>query len=550
MKCHLLLGLGVVAALCRPGYADEGSTYDLIQHHVFDSNCTNCHREGTSFARQSGLVLTSDVSYDQLVNRLPTNAAARADGLVRVNSVGGFAGVQQSFLWEKINAPESFHFYADHPNYGAIMPLGGQPLTNGELALVNCWIGQSAPRTGAVCDPALLDDTSRWEPPEFVPLAPPERGIQLHLGPFDAWPAQVHDREFLYFKPHVTTEDEFITRYQVSYRPVSHHFILYNYAQGASTPTPNVYRDLRNQQGQLNLGVAIQLSQLFPFQAFIGSQSPYLDYSLPEGVALRLPAGSGFDMNVHTVNRTDQTQQGEVYVNMHTVDRSEVRYVADFGNFGNTDIYLPPNQVTTISKTFTFAEQQHVIQIWSHSHEHTLQFRIERVGGPRDGELLYWTNDWEHPPILYLDPPLTFEAGEQIRLVTTYNNWTNSPIRFGPLSSDEMQFMFYIYYTGELSSALPGDVTLDGTVDRRDLAQLAQSYGMRSGARWLDGDLNGDGGVGLVDLALVQRNLGQTSAWSPNAVMVPEPPAALLTLAALVALVGGGICRRGRVRCG
>ena len=41
------------------------------------------------------------------------------------------------------------------------------------------------------------------------------------------------------------------------------------------------------------------------------------------------------------------------------------------------------------------------------------------AGGEHDGELLYWTNDWEHPPQLQFDPPLMFEAGEQVRLTTT-----------------------------------------------------------------------------------------------------------------------------------
>ena len=43
-------------------------------------------------------------------------------------------------------------------------------------------------------------------------------------------------------------------------------------------------------------------------------------------------------------------------------------------------------------------------------------------------------------------------AGDGLKLVTTYNNWTNNLIEYGPLSSDEMQFVFYIYYTGELTS--------------------------------------------------------------------------------------------------
>src|SRR5262245_57042032 len=114
--------------------AQEPSTWNTIQTHILNGTCTSCHQSGTSFARQSGLVLTDDIAFDQLLNVTPTNLAARADGLLRVSSVGGSPGLYQSFLWEKINAAEQDHFYDDHPNYGALMPLGKPSLTNGQLA--------------------------------------------------------------------------------------------------------------------------------------------------------------------------------------------------------------------------------------------------------------------------------------------------------------------------------------------------------------------------------------------------------------------------------
>ena len=438
--------------------AQETASWNVIQNHILNQNCTVCHLAGSSFASQSDLVLTADQAYSQLVDVLTNNTAARNDGLLRVSSSGGGPGLFQSFLWEKINVADQAHFYEDHPHYGAIMPLGLPSLTHGELAFIRDWIWAGAPENGVVADPVLLEDTSRFEPPEFVPLDPPSQGIQFHLGPFDVWPSEVQDREFLYFEPYVTPEDLFVDRYQISYRPGSHHFILYNYPEGQLTPSPNVYRDLRDQNGVVDLPVALQLGNLFPFQMFVGTQTPYIDYHLPDGVALRLPPGSGFDLNSHSVNRSNSAQIGEVYVNLHTVDLEDIEYVAEPDNFGDFDIFLPPNQVTTLTKIFTFSETRRLLQIWSHSHEHTLEFRIEGVGGEQDGKLLYWTNDWEHPPILELDPPLIFQAGDQVRLVTTYDNWTDEPITFGPLSSDEMQFMFYIY----TNDPLPDDMTFVG----------------------------------------------------------------------------------------
>ena len=82
--------------------ASQLSTWSQVQQ-ILDANCTSCHTVGTSQARQSGLILTPDVAYEQLVGRNPTNPAALADGLQRVGTAGPVS-LPTSLLWEKINA--------------------------------------------------------------------------------------------------------------------------------------------------------------------------------------------------------------------------------------------------------------------------------------------------------------------------------------------------------------------------------------------------------------------------------------------------------------
>ena len=66
----------------RARYAGEPSTWGIIRDRILGPNCAGCHSEGTSFAKQSKLVLTPDVAYEQLVNRKPANTYA----------LGGWAG--------------------------------------------------------------------------------------------------------------------------------------------------------------------------------------------------------------------------------------------------------------------------------------------------------------------------------------------------------------------------------------------------------------------------------------------------------------------------
>jgi hypothetical protein len=438
----LIASIVFLFAACGHKHEEE-STYKVIQKQIFDVSCTQgCHSAGTSFANQSGLVLDSDVSYENLINKTPKNTAAAADNLVLV-STERLPGLSRSFLWKKIDTGHNHK--DDHPNYGQLMPIGRDPLTNGELEFIRQWIIAGAPKDGIVADIALLADTTRLrEPKVFRPLEPPVRGIHMKLGPFPVQPK--FEREFNYYEPNPNTDTVYINRVEISMRPGSHHFILYLMADNTPSsiyPTPRVYRDIRNPDGTLNITNALQMSyHVF----FAGTQWPEMDDRFPPGIGLAWPAGKGLDLNSHYVNKASSELQGEVHINLHTLPRNEIQHVARILNINNQNINLPPQQTTTLRYTQTFNREVNIFKLFSHAHQLMREFRVEIVNGPRNGEVIYFTDDWEHPPILTLDPPLTLQAGQGLRLVTTYTNWRTIPVRFGLTSEDEMMILFGYFY--------------------------------------------------------------------------------------------------------
>jgi hypothetical protein len=435
---------------------EDRDTWQIIQEDILTPRCISCHETGTYFAQISGLVLTPDSAYSQLIDTYPTNMFASEDGLVRVSSDSGMYGLQLSFLWEKINAPNEEHFHSEHPFYGGLMPLGAPYLTNGQLAFIEKWILEGAPEEGIVADPSLLVDNSVYEPPEFVELEPPESGYQYHVGPFEVPPQQ--EKEFLYYVPPLTTEDMFIERVQISMRPGSHHFIMYTFNNIPEfyLPEPYTIRDLHDGYGnyyQENI-----LAMLF-HKFVTGTQWPALDYHFPPGVALRIPPDFGFDLNSHYPNYTDEVIIGEVFTNIHTIPLSDVEHVAEILMLNNTDFSLPPNAVTTLERTYMYnevldvsglnpeADLIYIFQLFSHAHEHMLRFDIELVDATGESELIYSALDWEHPPILEINPPLILNPGQGLKMVVTFDNWTNDFLNFGLLSVDEMMIIFGYVYT-------------------------------------------------------------------------------------------------------
>ena len=76
-----------------------------------------------------------------------------------------------------------------------------------------------------------------------------------------------------------------------------------------------------------------------------------------------------------------------------------------------------------------------------------IRFDIELVNNEGNSELIYTAMDWEHPPILDINPPLTLSPDEGLKMVVTYNNWTNEELKFGLLSVNEMMIIFGYVYT-------------------------------------------------------------------------------------------------------
>ncbi len=438
---YFLVFFSILTFSCEKVVDEKAATFDIIQTKIFEPNCVACHTAGTSFANQSKLVLSGDQSYNQLVNRAPENAAAKNDGLLLVGDLG-LESLYSSFLWEKINFPDFEHYYSDHAEYGELMPFGGPSLTYGELEFIRQWIVNGAPRTGSVVDEAVLDDTRRFEIPieDFTVLSPPTQGLQLNLGPFDV-PANF-EREFYYYQSLNNAEDLYVNKFESSMKEGSHHLILYDFPS-QNLPVSNQFRDIRNENNTLNFETILSISdQRFVF----GTQLRNASYSFPEGVALKIPANWGFDINSHYVNKTSDIKTGQVSVNIHTVPFSEVTHIAENLFLNNTSFSLPARQITTLSKTWNFNEAVNVFMLTSHAHQYNTEFKIYISGGDRDGELVFFSKDWQHPPLITFDPPLHLEAGQGLKAQATYNNTTDKNLKFGLLSEDEMMIIFGAYY--------------------------------------------------------------------------------------------------------
>ena len=418
-----------------------GSSFAKMQTSVFTASCavSGCHVSATA-AASGNLVLSPDVAYENLVGVRPANLAAARDGLKRVMP----GKPDSSLLFQKIVLALAAH----GGDYGNVMPVGTQALSQGQVDFIRKWIEAGAPKTGEVADETLLANKTPQAASVFVPLVAPAAGlgVQIHVDSFGVRPN--FERELFVYRPLGNATDIYVNRIQTSMRALSHHFVLYSVDQSMApglpcTPQANTVRDIRNADGSMNLLNMIPMA----CHVFVaGAMSQTSDYAFPPGVALRLPASMSIDMNVHYVNRTSGEIPGEGYANLYTVPLAQVQKVARTLNMANTSFSLPAGKETTVEKTFTVSQATTIFMLTSHMHMLGKRFQIKIVGGARDGELVYENTDWEHPQTLTFNTPIVLQPGQGLKSVITWNNTTNHVVTFGLQSTDEMGIIFGYYY--------------------------------------------------------------------------------------------------------
>jgi hypothetical protein len=422
----------------------EIASFDQLQDKFLTPTCatSGCHfsEKDAGFA-QHKLILVKGKAYANLVGVPSVNAAALSRSVLRVKK---FAS-NESLFFHKLNWDLAHHGLV---NYGAPMPLGGKPISKGQLSFVQKWIDAGAPAAGEVADPTLLDDKtpSFVEDANFIPLPSPaeegKSGVQLKVERFVVAPN--FERELFVRRPLNNTAPVYVSRIKLKSRSNSHHMVIYDFRNKSVLPKENEIRDLRNLDNSLNILTFLQMSN----HIFLGGGTdPNSDYTFPEGMALQLPANASVDLNPHYFNRTKEPLYGENYVNLYTVPADQVKKVVQMIDFGVTNFTLPAKQTTTITRDFKFDKDIVVVSLTSHFHAKGKLFQIKIKGGPRNGELIYENTDWEHPKVINYAAPISLQAGEGLTSVVTYVNDTAKDINFGLTSEDEMNIIFGYYYT-------------------------------------------------------------------------------------------------------
>ena len=234
----------------------------------------------------------------------------------------------------------------------------------------------------------------------------------------------------------------------------SHHVIVYRYTSG----TPSINDTAKSCQPLNLLG-----SGNFKVPLFIGESADDAQnqLDLPPGVAYHVNADDYYTIEAHLLNASprDATATAEVILTPAKpgaqVVYADMLFVANVSAFSKSydgqRAGLPPMKKTTIDAAFaTVNDKLKVFGLTTHQHRRGVGVTVAKSTGNNDpGTNLFTNTDWSHPELFRLpdDKPLTFQKGEGLRFVCTYDNPTGDYVRFGDSAeTDEMCIIWGYYY--------------------------------------------------------------------------------------------------------
>jgi hypothetical protein len=159
---------------------------------------------------------------------------------------------------------------------------------------------------------------------------------------------------------------------------------------------------------------------------------------LPAGSTFKLTKGTQLLVQLHLLNTTEATRKDAVQIRMHPTEPTD--NLAGIYGFGTTKVELPAKQKTSLTNDCKVDKDVDIFAVFPHMHTRgtSLTFSV----GKDEASLseVFRVDPWDFDQ-QSIDPiSLTLKPGDLTRVVCSYDNPTDKPIKFGESTFDEMCF--------------------------------------------------------------------------------------------------------------
>lgn len=163
------------------------------------------------------------------------------------------------------------------------------------------------------------------------------------------------------------------------------------------------------------------------------------DLTFPEGVAVKIPAGTQLLLNLHLFNTTSSVLKGVSGTLVQTMPVDQVKQTAEMVLAGATSISVPPFGTQTVQGQCLFPGAATISTVWPHMHQYGTHMKVVHQGAAgskvlHDGPFAF--GEQKNYPI----EPVNVAPGENILIECSYQNPTAQTVSWGDSSTAEMCF--------------------------------------------------------------------------------------------------------------
>ena len=264
------------------------------------------------------------------------------------------------------------------------------------------------------------------------PIKPPPEWTELVSGDWSLEPGTENPR---WCQKYPIREDIYVAAIRPVHPPGTHHTTLSLVEDNGSTSCTS---------GAFGGGGMI-------FAAGVGSAT----VQIPEGVAMKLPAGKALVLNLHVYNPSAQPLAGTSKIEVVRARPEEVKSLADLMFAGPTTLSIPPQTQANIEDTCKLADNQTAFALFPHMHQ--LGRHIKTTFTVAGTSTVVHDADYEFEEQDQLPiGPIELHQGDTVKTECTYENMTGKTVTFGESSDTEMCFSIIYRYpaTGRIACGI------------------------------------------------------------------------------------------------
>ena len=159
---------------------------------------------------------------------------------------------------------------------------------------------------------------------------------------------------------------------------------------------------------------------------------------LPEGVAMKLPAGKVLNLSLHLYNPDNDAISGTSGMEIVRVDPAQVQYEAGTLLAGPVQLAIAPGR-STVTNECVIKKEQTAFNLFPHMHQLGVHFKATVTQGGVSKVLHDGPYDFEEQAQLPIEL-LSLVPGDTVTTECTFENPTPNVVTFGESSDTEMCF--------------------------------------------------------------------------------------------------------------